>query len=266
MTDDMRDLLNRVAAGEISPEEAEAQLSAAGVGAPASEPPTPEPAAATTPVVPTEPVRRISVRANAVRLSIVGDPTVDTAVADGPHRVEHRGDTLTVHSDLTKGEYESEVPRSPFASWLANMNRAGSALRVRVNPELPLEILTVAGTLELSDVNAAVKAGVEAGSAKLHGGSGPVSISVASGSLDIEWEFHGENNVTADLGSARVTVLPGSDVAVNADAMLGLATIRMPDGSVIKAAPEGHPAVVAGAGTGRLGASARLGSLVVTVQ
>ena len=46
MTDDMRDLLNRVAAGELSPEEAEAQLSAAGVGTPASETPAPEPAAA----------------------------------------------------------------------------------------------------------------------------------------------------------------------------------------------------------------------------
>ena len=262
----MRDLLNRVAAGEISPEEAE-QLIAASVSAPtAAEAPASQPTASAIPVVPTEPVRRLNVRANAVRLSIVGDPSVDTAVAEGPHRVEHVGDTLTIHSDLARGEYEAEVPRSTFASWLANLNRAGTLLKVRVNPDLPLEVLCVAGTLELTDVRAPVKAGVEAGSAKLHGGSGPLNISVASGSLDVEWEFHGENSVTADLGSARVVALPGSDVSIKADAMLGLSTIRMPDGSVIKSAPEGHPAVVTGSGAGRLAASARLGSLVVTVQ
>lgn len=254
MTDDMRELLNRVAAGEVSPEEAEAMLSSTS---------TPDPAV--TPAEPPVAPRRIVVRANAVRLSVVGDPSVDTAIAEGPHRVEHVGDTLTIHSDLTKGEYEADVPRSAFATWLSNVNRAGSTVRVRVNPHLPLEILTIAGSLELADVDAEVRAGVEAGSAKLRGGRGPLSASVSSGSLDVEWEFHGDSTVTADLGSARVAVAGGSDVAVTAEATLGLATIRMPDGSVIKASPEGHAHVVAGTGAGSLAASTRLGSLVVTV-
>lgn len=281
MTDDMRDLLNRVASGEISPEEAEARLAAAaaspadtsaaqsGAAEPTADSGEPSEPTATQHVVPepppTEPVRRLKVRASAVRLTVVADPTVDTAVAEGPHRVEHVGDRLTIHSDLSKGEYEAEVPRSAFASWLANVNRAGSHLRVRVNPDLPLEVLNVAGSLELDGVRAPVSVGVEAGSAKLHGGAGPLNASVASGSLEVEWEFHGTSSVSADLGSARVAVMPGSDIRVEAEAMLGLATIRMPDGTTYKSSAEGHPPVAVGSGAGELSVTTRLGSLVVTV-
>ena len=170
-----------------------------------------------------------------------------------------------MHSDLRVGEYEAEAPKSTFATWLSNVNRAGSTLRVRVNPHLPLDVLNVAGSLELAGMQAPTSVGVEAGSAKLHDGAGQLTLSVASGSADVEWQFHGESSVTTDLGSARLAALPGSDVQITAEATLGLATIRLADGTTIKATAEGHPSVRAGAGTGRLTASTRLGSLVVSV-
>lgn len=254
MTDELRNLLHRVASGEISPEEAESALNETSATPPA-QPAQPE----------AEPVRRIAVRASAVRLIIVGDPSVDTAIAEGPHRVSHVGDRLTVHSDLRVGEYEAEAPKSTFATWLGNVNRAGSPLRIRVNPDLPLEVLNVAGSLELSGVHATTSVGVEAGSAKLHDGAGQLTLSVASGSADVEWQFTGESSVSTDLGSARLNALPGSDVAITAEATLGLASIRLADGTTIKAGADGHPPVQAGAGTGTLAAATRLGSLVVTV-
>ncbi|MDH3958618.1 MAG: hypothetical protein OEU98_03990, partial [Actinomycetota bacterium] len=241
MSDELRDLLNQVAAGQISPEDAESALQKA---SPSTEPVEEELAP--------EPVRRITVRGSAVRLVVVADPEVDTAIAEGPHRVSHVGDRLTVHSDLRVGEYEAEAPKSTFASWLSNVNRAGSTLRVRVNPHLPLDVLNVAGSLELAGMQAPTSVGVEAGSAKLHDGAGQLTLSVASGSADVEWQFHGESSVTTDLGSARLTALPGSDVQITAEATLGLATIRLADGTTIKATAEGHPPVRAGAGTGRL--------------
>ncbi|MGB8022572.1 MAG: hypothetical protein WCF04_15185 [Candidatus Nanopelagicales bacterium] len=286
MSDELRDLLNRVASGEISPEEAQAKLQssaaaqpggpAAGSGAGADRPSEAGagagPGAASQagrpsapPPPPTEPVRRISVRASAVRLIVVADASVDTAIADGPHRVAHVGDTLTIHSDLSAGEYHTEAPKSAFTTWLTSMNRAGTTLRVRVNPELPLEVLNVAGSLELSGLHAQASIGVEAGSAKLHGGSGPLALSVASGSAEVEWQFHGDSSVSTDLGSARILVLPGSDVSITAEATLGMASIRMPDGSTLKASPTGNPPVVVGAGTGRLAVTSRLGSLVVSL-
>ncbi len=257
MSDELRDILNQVATGQISPEDAESALHRAAGSAEPTEPVEEHPAP--------EPVRRISVRGSAVRLVIVADPEVDTAIAEGPHRVSHVGDRLTVHSDLRVGEYEAEAPKSTFATWLSNVNRAGSTLRVRVNPHLPLDVLNVAGSLELAGMQAPTSVGVEAGSAKLHDGAGQLTLSVASGSADVEWQFHGESSVTTDLGSARLAALPGSDVQITAEATLGLATIRLADGTTIKATAEGHPPVRAGAGTGRLTASTRLGSLVVSV-
>jgi hypothetical protein len=263
MSDELRDLLNRVASGEISPDEAESALKQANA-AKADATPAQAPGATVEAPAP-EPVRRISVRGSAVRLVVVADPSVDTAIAEGPHRVSHVGDKLTVHSDLRVGEYEAEAPKSTFATWLSNVNRAGSTLRVRVNPDLPLDVLNVAGSLELSGMRSATSVGVEAGSAKLHDGAGQLTLSVASGSADVEWQFQGECSVSTDLGSARLTVLPGSDVEVKAEATLGLATIRLADGTTIKATPEGHPPVRAGAGSGSLSATTRLGSLVVSV-
>lgn len=256
MSDELKDLLNKVAAGEISPEEAQARL--AGTGAPATHPEA-------TAHPDTEPVRRIALRGSAVRLIVVADPTVDTAVADGPHRVSHAGDTLTIHSDLSAGQYETEAPRSAFATWLGTVNKAGSTLSVRVNPGLPLEVLNVAGSLELSGMRAPTSIGVEAGSARVHDGAGSLVLSVASGSADVDWQFHGECAVSTDLGSARVHVQPGSDVSITAEATLGMATIRMADGTTIKASPTGNPPVVVGAGSGRLAVTSRLGSLVVSV-
>ena len=218
MSDELRDLLNRVAAGEITPEDAASQLQAARPTAEAAERRHPT---ASRDRPPAEPVRHITVRGSAVRLVIVGDPSVDTAIAEGPHRVSHVGDRLTVNSDLRVGEYEVEAPKSTFATWLANMNRAGSTLRVRVNPDLPLEVLNVAGSLELSGMRASTAVGVEAGSAKLHDGAGPLTLSVASGSADVEWQFTGDCSVSTDLGSARLSLLPGSDVAIKAEATLG---------------------------------------------
>ncbi len=92
-----------------------------------------------------------------------------------------------------------------------------------------------------------------------------MTLSVTTGSADVEWQFQGQCAVSADLGSARLTAMPGSDVSILAEATMGLATIRLADGTTLKATPEGHPPVLAGAGTGRLQATARLGSLTVTV-
>jgi hypothetical protein len=270
MSEEIRDILNRVASGELSPEEAQSLL---GESAPAAGEHVSTTSAADTPVPPRpapEPVAKVSIRASAVRLVVVADPTIDTAVAEGPHRVSHVGDTLTIHSDLSAGDYQTETPKSAFATWLSTVNRAGSTLTVRVNPTLPLEVLNVAGSLELSGLRAPVSVGVEAGSARLHDGAGPLALSVASGSADVEWQFHGECTVSTDLGSARVAVQPGSDVAITAEAVLGLATIRLADGTTIKATSSkeaaDNPPVVVGPGAGSLGVTSRLGSLVVSVM
>lgn len=267
MSDDIRDILTKVANGELTPQEAEALLDSAKARAeqPAQQPtqqPTEGPA---EPADDRQPVRGLVVRGTGVRLTILADPTVATAVAEGPHRVEHSGERLIIHSDLSQGEYTTEAPRSAFMNWVSTVNRAGSALRVRVNPQLPIEVLCIAGPLDLSGVRAVAAVGVEAGSAKLSGGSGPLALSVASGSADVDWQFTGQSTVNVELGSARVVVAPGTDAVVTAEASLGSAQIRT-SGGVLKASAAGGPqSVVVGDGSGRLTVSAKLGSAEVRV-
>lgn len=251
MTTDVRTILNRVAAGEISPEDAQALLNAA----PVSSAPLPAPMT----------VRLVVIRASAVRLTVIADPSVDTAVADGPHRVEHSGDRLIIHSDLSQGQYTTETPRSAFMNWVNAGLRAGAALRVRVNPSLPLEVLNVAGSLELSGQQAPVLIGIEAGSAKISGGRGPLKLTVSTGSADVEWQFTGDSSVTAEMGSAQVAVLPGSDVLVTAESSAGSAQIRTPEGSHKAPGTGSTQAVTVGAGSGRLAVTAKLGSAAVRI-
>lgn len=247
MTTDMRTILNRVAAGEISPEDAQSLLN--------PQPTSPVPAV----------VRTVVIRANAVRLTVVADASVDTAVADGPHRVEHDGDRLIIHSDLSKGEYSAETPRSAFMLWVNSGLRAGAPLRVRVNPSLPLEILNVAGSLELTGQHAPVSIGVEAGSAKITGGRGPLKLSVSTGSADVEWQFIGESSVSSEMGSVQVAVLPGSDVLVTAESSLGSAQIRTGESTLRARGTETTQAVTVGAGTGRLSVTSKLSSAAVRI-
>jgi hypothetical protein len=270
MTDTTREILNRVATGELSPEQAAtllAGISGSPTGSAAGSPGEASGSAPTAEAAP-QPVRRVAVRSRAMRLVVRADSSVDTAVAEGPHRISHVGDTLTVNSDLSVGDYETEAPKSAFATWLSTMNRAGETLTVRVNPDLPVEILCVAGSAEVTGLRAGASIGVEAGSAKLLDGAGRLTLSVASGSADVEWRFSGESSVATDLGSSRVSVLPGSDVSITAEATLGASTIRLANGTTIKASPKSeeiNPPVVVGEGNGRLRVSSRLGSSVVSV-
>jgi hypothetical protein len=107
--------------------------------------------------------------------------------------------------------------------------------------------------------------GVEAGSAKFWSGSGQLKLEVMSGSAKVDWAFSGESTVRADMGSATVLVRPESDVRVTAEASLGQALVKAHDG-IRKAQQDSVTSpVVVGAGTGTLHASARMGSVQVTI-
>lgn len=248
----MRELLEDVAAGKLSPEEASARISGMSA-APVEE------------AVIAEPVRRIQVKAGAIRLTIVGDPTVAEAVAEGPHTMRREGDALLIDTNTTQGDFSVEPPRSAFMTWVGQMvNRVGASLQVRVNPALPIQVLLVGGSLDLQGVQAGASVGVEAGSAQLSG-SGPLLFDVASGSGKVDWAFTGESKVRADMGSVSVLVRPESDVMVTADTSLGQAIVKSHTGN-LKAPQDGAtPAVAVGAGDGNLTVSSRMGSAQVVI-
>lgn len=294
----MRSILDRVAKGELTPQEAEELLAkrAAETGSAAESDAKPAPtsdsaapaeaqaspsddsaaqphhaddsAAADTPPADDDTgsdIKGLMVRGNAVRLTIIGDANVPTAVAEGPHRSERQGDQLVIRSDLTDDTGAGEVPRSALMRWLDAGTRAGSALTVRVNPLLPLGVLVTAGSLELVGIQAPTSVGVEASSAHLTGSSGPLALSVSSGSADADWLCVGSCSVTAELGAARLNVMPGSDVRITASNTAGSATIVTAAGTAKAPTSGTSEAVVVGPGNGTLTAVARLGSVTVRV-
>ena len=74
------------------------------------------------------------VRGNAVRLTIIGDANVPTAVAEARIDQSARAISLVIRSDLTDDTGAGEVPRSALMRWLDAGTRAGSALTVRSIP------------------------------------------------------------------------------------------------------------------------------------
>lgn len=252
MSTDLRSILDRVASGEITPEEGQDLLDRAPGG----------PAAAHEP-----PITAVAVHGAGVRLTVVADPTVDTAVAEGSHRVERVGDRLLIHSETAEGGYETQTPRSTFMTWINTGLRGGRSLRVRVNPGLPLDVSIIAGSLLLAGAQAPVHVVVEAASAKLEGGRGPVQLAASTGSAEVSWQFIGDSSVSVELGSASVRVLPGSDAVVTTESSMATVSLRSPDGTT-SGSPTGAALrpVTAGSGNGRLAISARLGSADVTVS
>ncbi len=248
----LHEVLEAVAAGKLDPEQASALLS--GLRDQRST------------AVEQTPITEILIKAGGARLVVIGDPTVAEAVAEGTHRMERKGGTLLITTNLGEGDYTAAPPRSALLQWLTSVvDRAGQTLTVRVNPALPLNVLIVGGTLDLTGVTAGASVGVEAGSARLDGGSGPLKVDVVSGSAKVDWIFTGDSQVRVDMGSAQVRVRPESDVRVTAQAGLGQAVVRTDDG-LHKSVGDAHtPEVIVGAGAGSLHAAARMGSVQVTV-
>lgn len=256
MSDQTRQILEDVASGTITPDEAAALIAQ-----------IKEEGGPTEVAGRDEPVRRIQIKAGAVRLTIVGDPTVAEAVAEGPHTMRRDGDSLLIdtNTSMGDGDFSVEAPRSAFMTWIGQMvNRVGASVQIRVNPDLPLQVLLVGGSLDMVGVRAGASVGVEAGSAQLSG-YGPLLFDVASGSGKVDWTFVGQSKVRADMGSVSVVVRPESDVMVTADTSLGQAIVKSHTGN-LKAAQDGAtPAVAVGEGNGQLSVSSRMGSAQVVI-
>ncbi|HMC69291.1 MAG TPA: hypothetical protein VKJ07_09070, partial [Mycobacteriales bacterium] len=107
MKDLQREILNQVATGTITAEEGAARLEALESRV---LPPSPPAAVASPPTVPTG-IGQVRVVARFGNTEIVGDPTIATAVADGPHRARQDGDTMVIEQTTIGEETSFEFTR-----------------------------------------------------------------------------------------------------------------------------------------------------------
>ena len=245
MTDERKAVLERVARGELSPTEGAALLEEIEAQAAPSSP-TEDPrdwaadwardpawTAPPPPVVGGERAARLRIVRAIGTADIVGDPTVHEAVAEGPHVARREGDTLVIDGEVDPfgmpGFHFAWRGRGPrrYPGWRQYQRRGipfGDMvpLRVRVNPDLPLEVESQAGKLTIRGVHAPIRAEVLAGSTEIADFRGPLDLSVQAGSVRARGRLdHGASRIRCDAGGVRIRLERGSSVRVSARTTLG---------------------------------------------
>jgi hypothetical protein len=247
--DELRDVLNRVASGDLEPTEAARLLGD-------------EPASSAGPPTQTRPIERVRIRATGMKVSIVADPSVTGAIAVGPHGASENDGVLTIGApELEDQAFHYEWPglggvaRSMWAA-----SRGAHRLAVRVNPTLALEIENYAGSVEIAGMRNSLVLRLGAGSLRVADCRGPVDVAVTSGSANLELLLtEGASRISCELGSVQLSVLKGSDVTISARAEQG--SVKMSNG---RSADRGESAEAkVGTGAAKLDIDVRLGSVKV---
>ncbi len=278
--EDRRTILQRVAAGELTPEEAAEQLDRLGNQAPPpAVPPEPgetppfEPigeSQATSPDAPpppastglaASPLERVRVVRNLGATRIVGDREVLEAVAEGPHRAERLPTELVIHSDF------DEEGGFNFSRVQGQWGRYRNArLNVRMRPDLPLTVQAQASSVQVQGVTGRISGDVQAGSLSIDGSPGPFDLTVQAGSLTIVGAISkGTSRVRCEAGSVHIVLRPGSSVRVVAHSTLGYVSLPEEGGRADDFVMGGGTReTTVGAGDARLEIESTMGSVRVT--
>lgn len=215
MSPDRRKILEQVASGELSPEEAESALRDLEGGGDRDD-------------LQDLDIRRVKVSAGVGAIEVVGDPTVAQAEIDGPHQAEVEGDTLVVRADIDPdrpGAFAIRVGgrRIRIHKGVSSGSHPPvSRLRIRMNPDLELETHLDAGPLSITGIRGPIRARVSAGPLTIEDFTGPLDIAVNAGAIRANGRLTtGESRVRSDAGAVRIELDPSSSVRIIAQAALG---------------------------------------------
>jgi hypothetical protein len=222
----------------------------------------------------------IDQKINAIRvvgtfrtLRVEGDPSVHSAVAEGPHEVRTK-DGVMIFEEYMDPEDQGFVVFGPRlrrrirGSFAINGKEytigrnAPLELRLRMNPELPLEIDMTAGSARVQGVSGPVRATIAAGSARFEDIRSPFVASVDAGSLNVRGLFdRGHSEIRCTAGRVRLEIEKGSSVRITARATLG--RISLPKGKQWQGIGGGRREVTLGEGEGTLDIEATTGAAIV---
>jgi hypothetical protein len=197
----------------------------AGYGSSTSQPESPAEEPARAKSVNVGGVERISVRAVGRRVRILGETSVATLSADGPHVLRRNGSVLEVSSDGELGasldgfSILRSAPRSldDFRSL-----GLGKELFLRVNPDVIVDVEVTAGSLNTERVPHLGKVRVTAGAAKLLDVAEINDALIQAGQATIKGTITtGRNRVRAESGTLSITLGDDSNVSITGEAQLG---------------------------------------------
>ena len=189
--------------------------------------PSPEPPAEPVRAKPvnTSGVERISVRAVGRRVRILGETSVATLSADGPHVLRRNGAVLEVSSDGELGaslDGFSILRGAPRSLDDIRSLGLGKELLLKVNPGIVVDVEVTAGSLNTERVPHLGKVRVTAGGAKLLDVGEINDALIQAGQATISGAItSGRNRIRAESGSLSITLADHSNVTIKGDAQLG---------------------------------------------
>jgi hypothetical protein len=197
---------------------------------------------------------------------VVADPTVATAVADGPHRVRYDGDAMVIEhvpfqedDTFTFGVAGRRVEINGF-DW-----KGRRSLRVRMNPDLPLAASVQAGSFRVEGVHGPITAEVQAGSCTVNDFRAPINVVAQAGSVTAFGRLDsGTSRVRCEMGSVRLSLDKQSSVRITARTTMGKVSIDDDSGEHVIAG-HGGKEVTVGAGAGTLDIDGTMGNVRISV-
>jgi hypothetical protein len=260
MTPERREILQRVADGELSPEEAERMLhDIEGAAAPVRE----------------SRVRLVKVSLGVGGIEIVGDPDVAEAEVDGPHRAEVNGDTLVIHGELEPGDEGFTFRLGPRGRRVGGVHVGrhhgrefrAARLRVRMNPSLAVDAELDAGPLTISGIDGPIRARIAAGPISIEDFTGELDVAVNAGAVRANGKLtDGESRIRSDAGAIRVSLDPSSSVHVIAQAALGKVMVPGSENGARKRFTGDRREAVIGDGDATLRVETAMGTVHVSVR
>jgi hypothetical protein len=273
MSEDLEAVLRRVAAGELTPEQALGLL-----GGPPTEPPPPEPAAPTGPIENDEPITTVRLETSYRSVQVLTDPTVAQIHVQGKHSIQRVGPVLLVTTSGPLDDDESspgdsgrtptggrfsfnDLPRT--IAWARSWR--DHQLTIRINPALAVELDVTGTDLKLSGLSAGLRAHLVASSLKVEKMRCEINIESISSSVKLTAIPTGDSRIYCESSSVRLSLPSGADLTVSASNRMG--RLSLPDQPVSTLPFEGETSeVTIGAGHDRLTVEAVMSSVSVNTQ
>ena len=278
------EILRRVAAGELTPEEAMPLLDAARAGVHSSPPPeTGTPAWGTRPGPEAPDLRgepgdvregapgRVRIAVSYRSLRVLADPGVDGAFVSGEHTVRRDGDALVVEAtglpafggDEQPGRFSfSDLPRSLPAALARARAIQSQDLTVRFNPRLPLEIDVAGASVRVVGGEAGARIRLLASALKVDSLRGPLDLDAVSSSVKGTLGPAGSSRISAESSSVKVGLVAGTGVRINARNRMG--KVVLPSGATKgDMVDPGLRDAVVGDGRGELAVESVMSSVVI---
>lgn len=169
-------------------------------------------------------VEKLSIRAVGRRVRIIGEPSVATVSADGPHVLRRNGSVLEISSD---GEFGASIDGFQLLKATRSLDDfrslgLGKELLLRVNPSLLVDIEVTAGSLNTEGVPRLGRVRVTAGGAKLLDVSEIADALIQAGQATVKGAITtGRSRIRVESGSLSLQLSDASNVTIASESQLG---------------------------------------------